>query len=587
MNGRNCYPRPDFKRENWKSLNGPWQFAFDDENLGLDGHWEQRSELFVQTIEVPFCYQCAQSGIKDTGYHPWLWYMKEFTVPETFFAQPGQRVLLRFGAVDWHCDVWLNGRHIGSHTGGYSPFDLDITASLNEPGEVQRLVLRAEDTLACDQPRGKQTWLQKPDRCWYTPVSGIWQSVWLEVVPPLHIQTFSMIPRLADSSLDCALTLSGPVPGNSMLKMEISYAGRIVQTFAMEITQLHTAFSLPIHEEDYVDEVHYWSPEHPNLYDVHLRFCQGEYIDSVETYFGMRSIETQNGMVLLNHRPFYQRLLLHQGYYDGGLLTALNDEDYRADLQLIRDMGFNGIRMHQKMEDPLLYYWADRLGLVVWAELPSCYSFSGDAMEHTLRLATEAVRRDINHPCVICWVPLNESWGVRNIYSNPAQQQFALSLYHWIKSLDPSRLVSTNDGWEQVTSDLCCIHDYAPDGDALADKWDNMEQLLATHAAGRMIYAQGFRHAGQPVILSEFGGIAYKTSFSDDDWGYARRETSQEEFLIRLRSLLQYLAGNPSIQGFCYTQFTDVMQEVNGLALEDRTPKVPVKVIREIIQSQA
>ena len=485
MSGRNCYPRPDFQRETWLSLNGQWQFAFDDENRGLDAHWELQPEKFNLRIQVPFCSQCSQSGIGDSAYHPYVWYRTEFTVPQSFFAEEGQRVLLRFGAVDWACELWLNGCRIGSHTGGYAPFDIDITSALSAHGEKQTLVLRVTDTDRCDHPRGKQTWLRKPDRCWYTPVSGIWQSVWLESVPPQHIRFFAMIPRLSDSALSCALTLSSPPTADCTLYMEISFSGRVVQSLSLRISQAYTEFAVPIHAEDSVDEIHYWSPEHPNLYDVHLRLQQQSLSDNVLTYFGMRSIETKNGCVLLNHRPFYQRLLLNQGYYDGGLLTAVNDDDYRADLQMIRDMGFNGIRMHQKMEDPLLYYWADRLGLVVWAELPSCYTFSQEAMAHTVRLATDFIRRDINHPSIICWVPFNESWGVRNIYDHDSQQQFALSLYHWIKAQDPSRLVSTNDGWEQVTSDLCCIHDYAADGNALTVKWDDFDRLLASDAALR------------------------------------------------------------------------------------------------------
>ena len=583
MSSRICYPRPDFAREIWTGLNGPWRFAFDDLDIGRDEQWEQHIEKLPLRIEVPFPYQSELSGIGEQVYHPLVWYAKEFIVPLDFQADVSRHILLCFGAVDWHCDLWVNGRHICAHDGGYTPFSADITRALRLPGEPNTAVLRVEDTRRCDQPRGKQYWKETPDRCWYTPCSGIWQSVWLESVPKKRIEFFAMQPRLADSCVECTLTLNEQPLARSVLEVEISFAGHCVRSVSMGISEICTTFTLPVKEEDYIDEVHYWTPEHPNLYDVSLVFHSDKMRDQVKTYFGMRSIQAKDGMILLNNRPFYQKLLLHQGYYAGGLLTAGDDDLFRSDLQLIKEMGFNGIRMHQKIEDPLLYYWADKLGLVVWAELPSCYEFNGIAMDQTARMMREFVSRDRNHPSIICWVPFNESWGVRNIYDNLSQQRYALSLYYAIKAMDPSRLVSTNDGWEQLESDLCCIHDYAPDARALAEKWDHIETLLSGSAHKRMIYASSCRYARQPVILSEFGGIAYKTDSCDTDWGYAETEKTEDSFIRRLSSLIAYVKSNKAIQGFCYTQFTDVMQEVNGLTDITRKPKVPAEALRKIL----
>lgn len=583
MNSRTCYPRPDFEREIWCSLNGPWKFAFDDHTQGCVEHWERTPENLPMQIEVPFPYQSRRSGIGDTAHHEVLWYSRDFTVPEVFFAN-GRRVLIHFGAVDWLCDVWINGRHVCHHEGGYTPFCADITCEL-EAG-VQNVTVRVEDSIRCDQPRGKQGWSENPDRCWYTPCSGIWQSVWLESVPEIRIESFGMEPELRASAVNCTLVLNRKPSAPCTIEAEITYHGRKIAIRHEQIRDVVTTFTLPVKEEDYVDEVHYWTPEHPNLYDVRLTLCAGEDCDRVKTYFGMRSVQVKNGRVLLNNRPFYQKLLLHQGYYDGGLLTAESDDTYRADLQLIKDMGFNGIRMHQKIEDPLLYYWADKLGLVVWGELPSCYEFNAIAAECTTRMMREFIRRDGNHPSIICWVPLNESWGVRNIYDNAAQQRFALSLYHMIRAMDTSRLISTNDGWEQVTSDLCCIHDYAADVKTLSSKWDDVENMVAFNASAsnRMIYADGFRYEGQPLIFSEFGGVAYKTNHSDADWGYAHIEETEESFVRRLKALVEYIRSNQSIQGFCYTQFTDVMQEVNGLTDIARKPKIALETIQDIFR---
>lgn len=580
MNMRTCYPRPDFERTNWTGLNGAWRFAFDDNDTGLAEGWAKDARGLEREIEVPFPYQSERSGVHITAHHEILWYAKAFSLPAAMPA--GGRVMLRFGAVDWHCDVWVNGAHVCAHDGGYTPFSVDITNSLNPRDQKQLVTLRVVDSTRCDQPRGKQSWQEEPDRCWYTPCSGIWQSVWLECVPAEHIEAFTITPDLANSAAHCALTLSQKPKQAGMLDVEVLFQGRRTALMQLEINQAHTAFTVPIREEDYVDELHYWTPENPNLYDVTLTYRANGEQDVVRTYFGLRSIKVENGKILLNNRPFYQRLLLHQGYYDGGLLTAADDDDYRLDLQLIKSMGFNGIRMHQKIEDPLLYYWADKLGLVVWGELPSCYEFNTVAMERSVQMMQAFIARDCNHPSIICWVPFNESWGLRNIYDNPTQQQFALGVYHLVKALDASRLISTNDGWEQVASDLCAIHDYAPNAAALSEKWDDVNALVNSYANERMIYADRCRYQGQPLFLSEYGGIAYKTAVSDKDWGYCGTEQTEEAFLRRLTELTKYVRAHAGIQGFCYTQFTDVAQEINGLADIKRTLKVPVEKLREI-----
>lgn len=587
MSGRNCYPRPDFERDLWYGLNGSWKFAFDDADVGRAQHWEKHPERLDRCIEVPFSYQSVLSGIGDPSEHELLWYAREFIVPDTFYARE-ERIRLCFGAVDWLCDVYVNGSLVCTHEGGYVPFSADITDYLNPQGETQSIVVRVEDSVRCDQPRGKQYWKEKPDRCWYTACSGIWQSVWLEAVPRVFMRSLVMTGNLSDSSVECTLTLSERPKAAGRLEMDISCGGSQVTHCSLQIREVTTTFSIGIREADYVDEIHYWTPEHPNLYDVQAVLHMDGEEDRVRTYFGMRSIQVKDGQVLLNNRPFYQKLLLHQGYYDGGLLTAADDDDYRRDLMLIKEMGFNGIRLHQKIEDPLLYYWADKLGLVVWGELPSCYEFSGVAMERSLRMMQEFIKRDRNHPSVICWVPLNESWGVRNIYDHTQQQNYARALYYLIKSMDPTRLVSTNDGWEQVESDLCCIHDYAADGERMKRKWDDIDSMLASCACAndRMIYADSVRYDGQPVILSEFGGIACKETYADDDWGYAQAEHTPEAFLARLESLMDYIRGNARIQGYCYTQFTDVMQEVNGLAEIDRRMKIPAEKIRSILKKE-
>ena len=322
----------------------------------------------------------------------------------------------------------------------------------------------------------------------------------------------------------------------------------------------------------------------PSLYEVELILTYGNLSDRVSSYFGMRKIEVRNGHILLNNKPLYQRLILDQAYWEESLLTAPSDQSFIDDITLIKEMGFNGVRLHQKIEDPRFYYWADRLGLLVWAEMPSTYSYNQRATWNITRELHDFIARDRNHPSIICWVPLNESWGVRNIYANPDQQRFAVSLYHFIRMLDPSRLINTNDGWEQVTSDMCGIHDYIGDGESFSHIWKDIPTLLDGTTQGRMIYASGFSYEGQPILVTEFGGIAFSSDMKGNNWGYADSVENETQFLARLRSLIKAISEKKELQGFCYTQLTDVMQEVNGLLSITRKPKCPIEEIRNIIQ---
>ena len=239
-------------------------------------------------------------------------------------------------------------------------------------------------------------------------------------------------------------------------------------------------------------------------------------------------------------------------------------------------MGFNGVRMHQKIEDPRFLYWADKLGLLVWEEMPSAYVFSEQAVTNVISEWQEIIRRDYNHPSIIVWAPLNESWGVRNIYSSEQQQNYAKTLYYLTKTIDPTRLVSTNDGWEQVTSDICSVHDYWVNGESMVEKYADLKSLLASSAQGKMLYAKGYAWKGEPIILSEFGGRAIGKV---DGWGYSSNLDSTESFTQHYGSLIQAVLQNPLIQGFCYTQLTDVMQEKNGLLDENHCPKIDIKEV--------
>lgn len=588
------YPRPDFERTRWFNLNGDWEFEFDDDNVGECEGW-QKDRNFSGKIVVPFCFQSEESGINDTGMHEVFWYRKSFNLPEDF---QGKRVLLNFGAVDYFAKVWINGLYAGSHKGGYAPFKLDVTGFLQE--KENTVVVRVEDRYETIQPRGKQYWKNKPDRCWYTATSGIWQTVWLEAVGDVYIERLKMTPdidqknvlvELFFNKMQLDLEMSIEVgykenckksPNSSVNKVTIDEKFFAARKFHFNVNTRIVRFTIDITEIDEIDEIHYWTPDDPNLYNIELGLYQGgEQLDLVKSYFGMRKISVKDDMILLNNRPFYQKLVLDQGYWPGSLLTPPSDEAIVYDIEMTKKMGFNGARKHQKMEDPRYYYWADRLGLLVWGEMPSAYGFNAEEIENVTEEWTDFIERDYNHPCIITWVPLNESWGVRNIYTDRRQQNFAASLYYLTKALDGTRLVSTNDGWEQVKSDICAIHDYIARGEDFTPKYFEKEKLLDTSAVGRMLYAEGSRYQGQPVLVTEYGGIAFESDNSEN-WGYNGAVKDEGSFLARYSSITSAIRNTKYICGYCYTQLTDVMQEINGLMTADRKLKVSLEEIRQV-----
>ncbi|MBE6960746.1 MAG: glycoside hydrolase family 2 [Ruminococcaceae bacterium] len=576
---RQEYPRPDFQREDWINLNGQWDFAFDDNNAGISQRWELDFPN-GRKIEVPFCYQSELSGIAEHETHPVLWYHREFTVPQSF---SGKRVLLHFGAVDYNCDVYLNGRMIGSHSGGYTPFHFSVETYL-VPG-TNHLTLRVEDRPDCSQPRGKQYWKEQADRCWYEACSGIWQTVWMETVGENYIRNVRILPDIDRKEIRLEVTLDAEPAQRLILTSEITFDGRPVSIHSQSLQRRRTVLTIALEEKDFIDEQHYWWPHAPHLFDVKFSLMQGEScLDQVNSYFGMRKISIRDGYILLNNMPYYQKLILDQGYWEDGMMTAPSDEALRKDVELTKQLGFNGARKHQKVEDPRYYYWADKLGLLVWGELPSAYEFGPDEMQMQMNQMQEFILRDSNHPCIIAWVPLNESWGVRNIVADRNQQNYAAALYHMIKALDSTRFISNNDGWEQVSqTDIYGIHDYRPYGDKFGEDYADIARIFATTPAARLLLSDGQKLENKPILVTEFGGIALQNG-KGEFWGYNGLEKNEESFLLRFGSLIRGLRSIPYLQGYCYTQLTDVYQEQNGLLNFDRTFKISPEKVAEIVQ---
>lgn len=575
---RTHHPRPDRVRRNWISLDGPWRFAFDKENRGRKEKW-YRSLPASRVIQVPFAYQSQLSGIECLEYCDAVWYAREFEMPE---AMKGRR-LLHFGAADYRADVWLDGQYLGGHTGGYTPFTFDIS-DLTEPGSKHTLSVRCEDRLDCDQPRGKQSFRPEPFECWYTPVTGLWQSVWIEETGEYYPTDFRLTPCIEKAALKAEITLN-ELPPRGAVRLSVYDQGKLAARQEISLTtDRYIQTELYLNHNECLEGVRLWSPGNPALYDLIIEtLADGTVQDRVDTYFGMRKIEIAGNQVLLNREALYQKLILDQGYWPDGLLTPPDGEALRKDIELTLAMGYNGVRKHQKFEDPRFLYWADRMGLLVWEELPSAYWLRDSEKRNLMRDLSEAIARDYNHPCVIAWVPLNESWGVPYIETHPEAQRLADALYALVHCLDGTRPVSGNDGWEQASTDLFTVHDYTAWPGQLSPAYQQEDSLLQGHpGGGRMVSARGYDHHGKPKLLTEFGGIAMKKDAGGANWGYNGAETDEPSFLRRFEAITKAFQQDPQFVGYCYTQLTDVFQEVNGLLDMNRNPKASLEEIRRI-----
>ncbi|KAI1399646.1 glycoside hydrolase family 2 protein [Hypoxylon fuscum] len=688
-NSKDFYPRPDFVHGNhrWTPLNEGWHILFDDQDVGLKEAWHingvpdkvsiassankstseaeaqklaafpelkekgfqapkgQVREHVKKPINVPFVFQTPASGVYDKDAHEVLWYERNIVDPrQKAEVEAGDRVLARFGAVDYDVTIWASGHPVGQHRGGHVPFDVDITDALSnawkmtDKGELN-LVLRIRDSPHdLSQPRGKQYWAPQPESIFYTPSSGIWQPVWLETVPSA---------RIGDSSAGTVLRSNNVFEG--LLEARVSVLGRRAgHGYSAEIEGSLHGLSVAKKREnlpgdkDYVfvnlglslsDEqkkkapesltqvapldnsdcwrgnVALWSPDHPTLYDLCIRLydSDGKLVDEAKTYTGFRHIDWTRGdrTLRLNGKPLFQALTLDQGYWPETGMTPPSPESLKLDIELTKKMGFNGCRKHQKVEDPVFLYWADKLGFLVWGEMANAYEFNEDYAERFSQEWLEAVKRDINHPSVVTWTPVNvcfdilriESWAYPNLKDNVEQRNHIRSLYYLTKTLDPTRPINDNCGWEHVITDLSTFHDYS-DHPELSKTCSTLEGILGKKLAGRDFFVgpvtledgrsdDGTKHReGAPVLCSEFGGVniapAKESEKGERDWGYTTA-SDPKDLLKRFEALLQAVVKAGHICGFVYTQLSDVEQEVNGLYSFDRREKIPATEVKKIV----
>jgi beta-galactosidase/beta-glucuronidase len=564
-------------KDSWKLLDGAWDFAFDDSNEGRAGAWF-RDFPAGRKIIVPFTYEYPASGIGDQGRHDVVWYQRALELDKL----RDRRIFLHFEGSDYFTQLWVNGTFVGEHSGAYARFSFDITGAAVQGNN--RITVRVEDSFDISQSRGKQRWKDENFGCWYVQNTGIWKSLWIEEVPEIHIGGVKMTPVPGKGTLEIEAELSHA--GEDLgFEASVSFRGKLVNRILAPALKNHLTLTLDLNSTALCEwGLRPWSPEQPDLYDIEFRLTRNAAaLDRVLSYFGLRDLRIQGNMVLLNGSPLYQRLILDQGYWKESGITPPDEQALIDDIDKVMSAGYNGVRKHQKIEDERFLYWADVKGLLVWSEMAAAYEFSGKAQESFTREWMEILRQNYNHPSIIAWTPFNESWGIPEVSVSEPQQRFTEAVYYLTKAYDPYRPVICNDGWEHTVSDIITLHDYEEGGDDFFERYRDPAKILNNgipHNKSRFAFARGYGYRGQPVIISEFGGIAF--SNRGEGWGYGNKVNSPEEYIKRFDAITTAIKKLEWISGFCYTQVSDVQQEINGVMDMERNFKVAPEILKEI-----
>ena len=581
------YPRPQFVRTDWLCLNGQWQFEIDPGNSGLE-RGLLTHELNA-TIIVPFCPESQLSGIGNTDFLNAVWYRRSVTVPAEW---SGKRVRLHFQAVDYDATVWINGQQVTRHRGGFTPFSVDVPDAV--AGQSFTLVVRAQDTVEPSQPRGKQSKRYGNYECVYTRTTGIWQTVWMEPLPDVALERARITPDLANSRFLITQPLAGARRVGLSLRASLRDAeGEVVSRTVKADYDFAPQLDLPVPD----GRRRLWSPADPFLYTLELELLQGDTVlDHVSSYAGLRSVSIEGQAVKINGQTIFQRLVLDQGYYPDGIMTAPSDAALVHDIELSMAAGFNGARLHQKVFEERFLYHADRLGYLIWSEFPDwgCggYGVVDDHQQPTPSYITqwlEAIERDYAHPAIIGWCPLNETW-------QPLSDKITVlddvtrAMFLATKALDLSRPVLDTSGYAHrvAETDVYDSHDYDQNPESFATRHAGLAtgQPYLNLAHNR---EQSVPYRGQPYFVSEFGGIWWNPDArpDEDSWGYGERPHTIEDVYARFSGLCNILLDDPHMFGYCYTQLTDVYQEQNGIYTFDRRTKFDMQRIRAVQQRRA
>ena len=563
------YPRPQFERHEWQNLNGTWTYAFDFSLTGEARNW-QNSNGFEGRINVPFCPESKLSGVRHTDFVNCMWYQRSIDVPADW---AGRRIILHFGAVDYEACIYVNGRFVERHFGGGSSFALDITDFV-KPGEKANLVIRVWDELRSGrQPAGKQSERLESYGCMYTRTTGIWQTVWMEPVSPQALKRVFAIPDIDQEQLIIRPEYYAENNANT-LTVQLLDGKKVVATKTVRATN-NNQLTLTVKKPKL------WSPETPFLYDLKyiVKDATGKVIDEVSSYAGMRKVHIQDGYFYLNNQPYFQRLVLDQGFYPDGIWTAPTDEALRHDIEMSKAVGFNGARLHQKVFEERYYYWADKLGYLTWGEEASWGLDVNNelAVRNFLSEWVEVLVRDRNHPSLVTWTPFNETWGAQD----GTYVRFVNDVYNVTKAIDPTRPINDASGDGHVKTDIWTVHDYERNPKVLVEH--HTFEGLGAHYRNQPDKKFLAKYEGQPYMLDEFGGLPWiPKEQRANSWGYGDNIDTLDDFYSILEKEVDAIIACPHITGFCYTQITDVEQEKNGVYYYDRRPKFDTERLKAI-----
>ncbi len=564
---RSEYPRPQFERKGWMNLNGQWQFEIDHGGSGRARGLVEKDPLDME-ITVPFCPESSLSGVEYKDFMRAVWYRRTFTLPK---EAEGKRVFINFGAVDYLAQVWINGISVGTHRGGYVGFSFEITKALKD-GENTVVVCADDDLRSGMQPYGKQCSEYHSRGCSYTRTTGIWQTVWLEWTNESYIKSVRMTPDAANATLLIEAELAGDTE-NCTFSAQAAFEGEYETEVEVDADAGKAKCLLMI------ENVRLWNVGEPNLYDLKLMLKKdGKAVDTVSSYFGLRSVELKGMKFLINGKSVFQRTILDQGFYPDGIYTASSDAELKADIERSMAMGFNGARLHQKVFEQRFLYWADKLGYIVWGEMAS-WGLDPKmpwALGVFLDEWVQIVKRDYNSPALIGWCPWNETWGEE---LNGMRDETMRMCYRVTKALDIYRPCIDTSGGIHVETDIYDTHDYEQSVEIYKERYAPEAEMVYDRLGDRQHYK------GEPVFISEYGGIGWNPD--GEGWGYGNGPKTGEEFIERYRGLTTTLLNNPNIMGFCYTQLTDVEQERNGLYYYDRRPKFDPEIIKAINTQKA
>lgn len=567
---RNEHPNPGFYREAYVNLNGEWDFEFDFGKSGIARKLYEPDCAFSKKINVPFCPESELSGIGYKDFMDAVWYKRNVTL--TAEQVNKGKTFIVFGAVDFHAMVYVNGSLAGEHFGGYTSFRIDATPYV-KAGDNTITVYAEDDTRSYLQARGKQSEEYYSHDCDYTRTTGIWQTVYMEFCPVNYIKNFKVFPNIDEGSV----TIQADLCGSGDISAKAYWDGKEVGTVSMKASGQTSTFTIPLSEK------HLWEVGKGGLYSLELAFGG----DEVSSYFGLREVKLTDKAVKINGKPVFQRLVLDQGFYPDGIYTAPSKEALKNDILLSMKVGFNGARLHQKIFEPLFLHYCDELGYIVWGEHGNWgLDWSNfESIRYFLTEIEEEIERDFNHPSLIGWCPYNETWDMHGCQQDDDTLRI---VYRTIKAMDKTRPCIDTSGNFHVETDIYDVHDYEQDYKIFKENYDKLvsENYLFDHFPDRQQWK------GEPVFVSEYGGIRIELRNAEDNdrtkaWGYGNAATSYEEFYERYAGLTDALIDNPRMIGFCYTQLTDVEQELNGIYKYDRSEKFDSEILYKINSRKA